>query len=343
MRPHRFASLTLVFVAGASSALGQAALPETLFGLLPQAHTYVIGLSTYSFGGNSPGTSLILETTAELWYAPESSTPVQWIKFADPSALGLAMPLESLASETTASTNGSLSYIYTGGVFGPTLYRYTLNPPELDSLALATNDLPVGITSSTSNTSLYVSWGASDGGGITYYPNLLSSPASYTVATSGPGALPNGGALAVGASGRLYALDATRSEILSYNAATGAYLGEFSVASGLSSTAFVSGEGDVLFAGNFTTGDGYAYNGLTGQEVGTFSVETATDPLSNGGKPSMTVDGNTLYVTSGFGRDIDSVDISAVPEADAWGIATGLAALAAVGVRTRSRRARAAG
>jgi hypothetical protein len=253
-----------------------------------------------------------LLTIDETWDTPHS--PPAWLK------IFVFAPL-TYQSLVSVDANGSgWLYYYTGGFLAPTLYDYNRSTGVTDEndLNSAYTNLPTGLLSTTAG--VYWARSSDDGGGIDFYSsppgqNTQTTP-SLTFARSGLGALPNGGAMALGSDGLLYVADASGHRIVRYDAATGAYVSEFAIPAGVAVNTLAMNGSGLLFMADFNENDGgYIFDAGTGAQVGTFDLPLDVNaPGSNGGNPALSINGDTLVATSGSGQDIYTFDLSAVPE-----------------------------
>ena len=137
-----------------------------------------------------------------------------------------------------------------------------MNPPDLEQNTFNNysnySDLATGLLPTAAG-GIYWARVSADGGGIDYYsaPMTQSTP-TLTFAQSGPGALPNGGALALGPDGLLYANDAAASRgSRAMTRTTGASGRAFLLPAGWRITRWRSAVPALLFVADFNeNGDG---------------------------------------------------------------------------------------
>lgn len=304
-----------------------------------------------SVGLATNGTELFLFTvgggTGGRWYT--SSFDVGGSMVFVPSEFSwsdydVTLQLFSLALFNPANANES--FLTGGSGFGPAghlLYSFDFSPvPGWTSVALSgmgtgiLGNRPAGMAAADGG-AIFLS-SSTAGAGIYRLPNADTGAPDLNFGNSGPGALNTPKALAFGPDGLLYVLDTGDGRIVSFNPTDGGFQSAFSLAGAPASSGMaISPDGRIFVTKSeaafvddvWQVAD--IYNLYTGDLLG--HLTTPTDDAGIGaGKPSIAIEGDFLYWTSGSGANLY---VYAVPEPSVTALLIGTATLAFAFVRRR--------
>jgi hypothetical protein len=294
----------------------------------------IIGMGV--FGSNVDLFSSSTYYTSPLYNGSLTFTPSPGVYF---PALGVHLNAQSLlAADPTDSNQAILS----GGVLPPTIYTFQMTPPAQSSVFIAAGFKPTGLLIDNTGAE-YLTRSNDSINGILKYASPSDTTPELEFGNAGTGALTQPTALAQGADGLIYVLDAGTDDIESFDA-SGNFVSEFALVDTPDSVTLAVGPNGWLYTAN-GNGGGDIYDTHTGTWLGTFNASTtycstvgASSPpgcVGNAnydtGHTVLLADGNNLYL-SDANTGIHVFDIP-TPEPATWTML-----LAAAGALALARR-----
>lgn len=274
-------------------------------------------------------------TVAEAYESPlYSGSGLSFTKIFDVTSVIPNMDVTSLVTQYSGNELYYTSFaVFTNAVTSYTWQQSGALPTVVLLPSTGLDQLPSGGAISSSGQVYY-----STDTGIHEYGSSVTAPA-LTFANSGMGKLSgNGGALAIGPGGTVYAIDPGNDRIAIYSAA-GAYEGAIPLSGVTSSTALVVNGAGLVFTAN-GDGGGEIYSTSSESLVGSFS-SSALDGAGSAGNTSLYLDPNGELYLYDEATGIHVFDTSAVPEPTATAFALGISALlASLGCRLHAARKR---